>query len=203
MKPRTALLTMAAMLVIAATATASILIITSSGYYTLSEDSSGVPVIQKVDQVIRLSGDPDDPTDPPPPTSTYAELQRVAAVESAKIDDNTTAKAISEIYKMVGDRVADGSIKPDDSFKAVSSATDAVLKVTGTADKWTAWRGAITNELVKLKQTGKLKTKADHVAALGAVRRGLESKGLFDNIDLEKLIELIKLIMSIIAMFGI
>ena len=205
MNRRTALLALATMLFVAATATASILIITSRGYYTLSENALGVPVIQKVDQVIRLSGDPDDPTDPPPPTDgTYDQLARISGEEFSKVGDAPeVGKVLSMTYKSVADAVESGQVTPDKAFEAISKSTDMLLTLNGSTQKWKPWRDAVTAELVQLRQIGKLTSKDDTVSALRAIRRGLEGQGLFDNLDIEKIIKLMTFVFKILAMFGI
>lgn len=182
---------------------AQTLVVTRSGYYLLNVDAVGRPSLTQFQQVVNLGGPTDPP--PPPPPPPVSNLREKAKSLALATGDHTGILALSSLYGIVADRVERGEIAPERTFAATVQLTDAVLANLGTTAKWVAWRSAISDELIMLQQTGKLTTKAQFAAAMRDLAGGLEeaskSTGILDKINWEKLFELIKLILTLLAMF--
>ncbi len=187
----------------ASTAVADVLLVTKSGYYLLKTGSDGVPYVEQIDQVIKLD-EPEDPgpNPPQPPTDPFEKLKRLASSEAAKVNEPTTRKALAKVYGMVADRIESGDLDYSRAFEAVSAASDAVLGVTDSAEKWAPWRKAVSDEIARLQQQGKLVGKDGTLKALRAVEAGLDAEGLGENIDWERLLKLIELILKILLSFN-
>ncbi|HGY90234.1 MAG TPA: hypothetical protein ENK43_03575 [Planctomycetes bacterium] len=187
----------------ASTAVADVLLVTKSGYYLLKTGSDGVPYVEQIDQVIKLD-EPEDPgpNPPQPPKDPFEKLKRLASSEAAKVNEPTTRKALAKVYGMVADRIESGDLDYSRAFEAVSAASDAVLGVTDSAGKWAPWRKAVSDEIARLQQQGKLVGQDGTLKALRAVEAGLDAEGLGENIDWERLLKLIELILKILLSFN-
>ena len=183
-------------------------------------------------QTVIVGGKPTDPVDPDPsPDPFVEEVRKQTAAVLANGGSKTTGAALSAVYSLVSGGVAEGKIAPGAAFTAVKSATDVVMASQADKDKWTAWRTELAADLNALQSQGLLTTK-DQVAGvlgdiskgidkatgntldplvLGKVRKGAEfaidtdgtADGILDGIDLVKLIEIIKLIMELLKLFGL
>ena len=112
--------------------------------------------------------------------------------------------------------VSDGSIPPDQALGAIKAATNLVLNEMADKEAWGPWRTAVGEALTKLQQEGSLTTKAHYVAAFREIASGLNAatghnpaslrappaNGILDGIDIAKIIELIKLILELLKLFG-
>ncbi|GEM_PF-2743959 len=187
----------------ASTAVADVLLVTKSGYYLLKTGSDGVPYVEQIDQVIKLD-EPEapGPNPPQPPKDPFEKLKRLASSEAAKVNEPTTRKALAKVYGMVADRIESGDLDYSRAFEAVSAASDAVLGVTDSAEKWAPWRKAVSDEIARLQQQGKLVGKEGTLKALRAIESGLDVEGLGENIDWERLLKLIELILKILLSFN-
>lgn len=177
-----------------------VLVISGSGYYFLVQDSAGKPVLSPFADVVNLEG---QLPPPPPPGSNLTQLvQRL----TSQVGDPTTAYALAKVYELVREGVENGTINHSRAFEAVSAATDAVLSKQSATEAWAPWRSAVGDELARLHRDGKLSTKADYVRVLGEIESGLSNAtslpGILDRIDLDRLIQLIELIIRLISTFS-
>lgn len=165
-----------------------------------------------------------NPNPNPAPTPT-AFSQVVQSLTKASLDAGgtpTTAAALSSVYSLVSAGVKDGSIPSASALPAIKAATDTVMGNVPDKDKWTKWRTDLGVALETLRQQGVLKIPEalDEVArgvdlALGRsidpkqiagftpaqIGQAVNTDKLFENIDLAKLIELIKLILELLKIF--
>lgn len=165
--------------------------------------------------------DPGDPPPPPPPGNPFeAEVERQTKVVLAAGGTATTGAALSSVYSLVAAEVAADRVIPASALPAVKAATDLVLSKQADGAKWTGWRTAVGDALTILSQQGQLGTKEQIASALRQVSNGLNRAtgfngnpqgllaldpaklGILDGIDLAQLIELIKLIMELLKLFG-
>jgi hypothetical protein len=170
------------------------------------------------------------PVDPDPDPFVEEVRKQTAAVIAAG-GSRTTGAALSAVYSLVSGGVADGSIAPDNAFSATKAGTDAIMAAQADRDKWTKWRADISTALNTLQGQGLLTTKEQIAAVLGDISKGLDkatgntlepravakiqpgaefafdkdgkADGILDGIDLAKLIELIKLIVELLKLFGL
>lgn len=176
---------------------------------------------------------PNSPTNPNPNPNPNPEPEPSNPFEKTVSDitkivinqggTKTTAAAISSVYSLVSEGVGNGSITIDKAFSAVSSATSLVLTSQADGNKWQTWRDEVGKSLVVLQQDGSLKTKEDYTKVLKEISNGINSaigvnsetlnqlingnnrveNRLFENIDIQKLIELVKLVMELLKLFGL
>ena len=178
-------------------------------------------------------GGPTNPPPVDPDLSPFAqEVQRQTAAVLQAGGSKTTGAALSAVYSLVSGGVADGSIAPDKAFSATKAGTDAIMAAQADRDKWTKWRTDMSTALNTLQGQGLLTTKEQIAGVLGDISNGLDkatgntlepravakikaadawafdtvdgkADGILDGIDLAKLIELIKLVMELLKLFGL
>ena len=176
---------------------------------------------------------PPPPTPDPPPTDPLREqIRKLTLDTNAKGGTRTTAAALAAIYEMVADGVskwpAAGSIPPANAIPAVKAATDAVMATQADRNAWQPWRTSVGGALDKLRQDGSLSTKEDYVYAFTQIAAGIKEgtntrsvdaqklltqgesgvsahmrEAVFGDINFAQLLELIKLIVELLKLFGI
>lgn len=164
------------------------------------------------------------PTVPPldPPTSP-AGLQAVA---SKQVTDaikaggtSTTAAAISSVYSIVADSVAEGKTTPENALPAVNFLLSGLLPTQADSAKWATFQTELGKAFDTLRQDGVLKTKEQYAKAFKDVAAGINTAigfngsltapdqqldpnaGILDKIDMAKLMELIKFLLEIWKLF--
>lgn len=170
---------------------------------------------------IKFGGPTSPPTAPPPvnPSAFSLEVQKQAQAALDSGATKTTGAAISSVYSLVSDGVADGSISTDKVWEALKQATDLVVNTQPDKDKWTKFRADLSTAVTALRNEGKLGTKEQIAAALKDVSVGLNlatgfkgnpralasidprTAGILDGIDIAKLIELIKIVLELLKAF--
>lgn len=175
--------------------------------------------------ILNLDGGttPTDPVDPIDPGDPFvAEVARMTKEVLANGGTATTAAALSTVYSAISDSVRSGAIPVDSAFAANRAGADLVLSRQPDKDKWTAWRNQISEDLTTLVSQGVLATKEQYANVFKDISKGMNSvtgfngsvtnpkatlqhnpkAGIFGDIDLAKLIELIRLIMDLIKTFS-
>jgi hypothetical protein len=169
--------------------------------------------------LLKTGQTPTDPVDPPPgPVLTAFEKEIQAQTKTVLVNEGgskTTGAALSEVYSRVSAGVSNGSIAPEQSLAAIKAATNLVLAEMPDKASWGGWRTAVSDALSALQQEGSLATKAQYAAAYKQVANGLNAatgyspialtkpgKGILDGIDIDKIIKLIELIMTLLKLFG-
>ncbi len=190
------------------------------GTFLMTVDASGGVTVVPL-RVTRV-GKPSPPVDPQPhdPTAFEEAITKLAQAALTSGGTKTTGAALSSVYSLVSSGVSDGSIAPDKAFEAVKKATDTVLSIQSDGAKWATFRTEVGKALTALAADGSLTTKAQIAAALQSIangmneatgftgqpaafaRAGVKDAGILDGIDIAKLIELIKLIMELMKLFG-
>lgn len=191
------------------------------GTYLVTVDAQGVVKASPL-KVIRVGKPSAPPVDPPPPTGeTFDQaVTRFTKEALAAGGSKTTGAGLSSVYSLVSSSVGDGSIAPDKAFAAVKRASDSVINTQPDGAKWKAFRDSVGAALTKLAADGKLTTKEQISAALQRIADAMnvatgftgnptevatqdpDTAGILDGIDIAKLIELIKLIMELMKLFG-
>lgn len=192
--------------------------------FLLTVNADGTVTIRPLAQAIKLSslgGTPaPNPTPDPSPTPFSAEIEKQTAAAIAAGGTKTTAAALSSVYSIIASGVSDGTIPPVSALPAVKLATDTVLAAQADSAKWLAWRTSVGGALETLRQQGALSTKEQYASAFMQVSAGArkaagfrhdpvalsktdpKGQGILDGIDFAKLIELIKLILELLKIFG-
>lgn len=176
-------------------------------------------------KVVRLGEptSPTDPTDPNQPTDPTAFSKAIQAQTQAVLNaggSKTTGARISAVYSLVANSVADDSIPVAKALDAIKVGTDLALNGQADAAKWVPWRTSTGEALATLQQDGSLTTKAQHAQAFREIAAGMNAATGFTgsvtalasadpktagilggNIDLAKIIELIKLLLELFKMF--
>ena len=188
------------------------------GSYTLEVSAAGVVTLTPTKLV--TVGPTVPPTDPPgTPALTPFESAIKTLTKSTLTNEGgslTTGAALSEVYSRVSTGVANGTIPPDQSLPAIKAATNLVLNEMPDKGSWTFWRTEVGDALTKLQQQGELTTKEQYASALKQVANGLNAatgynpnalvkpgKGILGGIDIDKIIKLIELIMTLLKLFGV
>lgn len=168
------------------------------------------------------------PTNPPAgPTAFEAEVERLTKDVLSKGGTKTTGAALSSVYSLVADEVAADRIAPANALPAIKAATDLVLAKQADAASWGVWRQNVGDALTILNQQGQLGTKEQVSAALKQIAGGLnrgtgfsfapselvswgpgrvgiaKAEGILDGINIAQLVELIKLVMELLKLFGV
>ena len=169
-----------------------------------------------------------NPTPPPAPSPFEAEVERITRAALTSGGSLTTGAALSSVYSLVADGVANGTITTANALPAVKAATDAVLATQADRASWANWRVSLGDALTTLQASGALSTPKQFSDALRSIATGLNratgfkgpaaavaklepgnvtlpqalAYGILDGIDLAKLIELIKLIVELLKIFG-
>ena len=180
------------------------LLVTKAGFYYVITDDAGTPVLVKVTNVVRI-GDgppnvpnpPDTPDAPPPVTDPTAALVKRLAAE---VNDPAGAKALALVYKTIGEKVDDGSLKPEDAFPAIKAATDQVLAAINAGPKWTGFRAKLGDEITRKLQAGELQHPRDYVKFLSAVAAGLEGAAPAETALSPELVQtIVQLILAVLS----
>lgn len=194
------------------------------GVYVFTK-SNGVVTLVPLDltkPVISPSPTPTPTPTPSPLTPFQAETQRLTKVAMAKGGTETTGAGISSVYSLAADGLSATPPTLDVSVAAdfVRRGTTAVVNAQKEQVAWSEFSTAMDDTITTLRAKGDLKTAAQFSAAFRDVAKGMDSAtgftgkpkevmkldpataGLFGNIDLAKLIELIKLIMELLKLFS-
>lgn len=157
---------------------------------------------------------------PGPQTPFQAEVQRLTKAALAKGGTETTGAGISSVYSLAADTLDTGKLDVAVAPDAVRRGTTAVVNLQKEQAAWAEFADKLDEAITILRAKGDLKTKEQFSAAFRDVAKGMDSAtgftgnardvvkldpskaGILGNIDLAKLIELIKLIMEIIKAFS-
>jgi hypothetical protein len=193
----------------------------TQGDYHLKVDAAGKVTIRPL-QVIRVTAGPTDPSDPPTaPNPEFAEAVRLLTKEAlSNGGTKTTGAAISSLYSLVADAVEAGSIELTGQMSwsvALKDGTNKILTLQADKAKWADFRTDLGDALTEIAATGKLDTKAEVADALRSIAAGMNAATGFsgqtnarilgggkvlEGIDIAKLIELLKMILELLKLFG-
>jgi hypothetical protein len=171
------------------------------------------------------------PGSPPPtfpdgdPTAFEKEITWLTTAAIKGGGTKTTGAGLSAVYSLVSDEVASGRIASDKWVNAIKAASDAVLNIQPDASQWAGFRDGVGKALTSLQAQGKLASKAQIAGALKEIARGMNTATGFqgspsqlvrleaaererrpdaflEGIDLPKIVELIKLVIELLKLFG-
>lgn len=201
----------------------------AEGEYYLKVDAAGNVTIRPMRLIKVGTPQPPDNPDSSAFTREVASLTKSALDSGGK---PTTAVAIASVYSLVADGVDSDNIGLNQWADLTKTATDAVLNKQADGVKWTEFRQRLGAALTALQAQGLLDSKKEVVDALREVSQGIKNgagaanwnlrdvasldragrdrwdredgkaDGILDGIDLAQLIELIKLIMELLKLFG-
>lgn len=194
---------------------------TKPGKIMVNIDPSGV-VTANPTKVVVPNGtptDPTDPTDPQPNPPFRAGIKLLTQQALAAGGTKNAAAGLSAVYSLAADRVP--ATDPGQIMDLVSTLSG--LAVGDEGAKWAAWREKVSQTLAQLQRDDLLNTKDQWVGALRDIHNGLDDAigvvidpnalskaepktlglldGIFDPEKLAKLIELIKLFISLFELF--
>ena len=189
--------------------------------YTLEISAAGAVTLTPT-TIVTPSGAP-APTPAPTPAPAPSAFQKdVQALTQKALDGGgtkTTGAAISSLYSLVADSVADGSIGTDKAFEAVSKGTNTILVAQNEGAKWTDFRAGLSGKFTALRQEGKMGTAPQFASVFREVSAGMNlatgfndkpvdvlkvdpaKAGVLGGIDFAKLLELLRLILEILKAF--
>jgi hypothetical protein len=196
------------------------------GKYLLTVEADGSVSLVPIRSVSPGGTTPNpNPTPNPTPGQPTEFSKAIQALTKSSLNSGgspTTAAALSSVYSLVAEGIADQSIPEANAFLAVKLGTDTVLNNVADKDKWAKWRTDVGLALETLRQQGVLKLPGafneisdgidsaiggsinpKYLVGLTAAQQGalVNADKLFENIDLAKLIELIKLIIELFKAF--
>ena len=167
------------------------------------------------------------PTSPPPttppgnPSPFELEIERQTKAAISTGGTATTGAALSAVYSLVADEVAAGRMAPGSALPAIKAASDLVLTKQADGALWVGWRQSVGDALFILQQQGALGTKEQVSAALKSISVGINratgfskgpaelskvvapANGILDGVNLQQLMELIRLVMELLKLFGV
>ena len=191
--------------------------------YVIEVAADGAVTVN-VTRIVSVGGAPaPGPTDPNPPAGSAFQQEITRQTKTVLVNQGgskTTGAALSTVYSLVGDKVADGSIPTDQAFGAIKAATNLVLNNADDGPAWDTWRTTVSTALTKLQQEGSLTTKAQISATFKEIAAGMNAasgfkpamlvgpeqapgKGILSGIDIDKLIKIIELVMQLLKLFGV
>jgi hypothetical protein len=156
--------------------------------------------------VHKLDGTPTDPIDPidpiDPATGLQAEVKKLTMAAYAGGGGPLTGTALARLHQEVGERWAAGSLTEAQALRAIDAGTKLIFRKVSDADKWAAWAAGTEALRTRERQKGTFaaQTLLDISAGANAATSQLR---LFENIDFERLIELVLLIIKLISGLGI
>ncbi len=201
--------TSAIWLILAAVAHADIWIVSPAGYYVLSVDASGVPILTEAVGItaIHILGKPTDPIPPKPPQPpTEDKWGLVAASEAAAravvgdADRNQTALKIGATYVLIGQQVQAGKISQANLKTALTLGFGAAA---GSASKqWTSWRQT-TQTAYNAQTFGNARDAGQGIIDIGLGATRSSDAAIGDGEFLKFFVEvLLPLIMQLIQLFS-
>lgn len=162
-----------------------------------------------------------NPTPVPGPLTPFqAEIQRLTKVALSEGGTATTGAGISSVYSLAADALDAKTLDPSVAADAVRRGTTAIVNAQKEQVAWADFSTALDDAITTLRAKGDLKTAAQFATAFRDVAKGMDSAtgfadkpssvvkmdpskaGILGNIDLAKLIELIKLIMELFKLFA-
>ncbi len=182
-------------------------------YYQVIVTDDGVTVVP-LTSVVRPTnpGGPVPPTDPTNPTTTQAKVTTLTKQAIAGGGSPTIAKGLAALYGFVAKSYADGSLgtgtaAADKAKAALDLAHNAIMSEGREEAKWKAWKTGV-DKILKSKMSAATLYEIAAGLKAGTIQSMVKvgdaspavARGLFDNIDIDKLI---KIIMIILKLFGI
>lgn len=188
-----------------------LVLVPGGGVFVLELQGSSPTLSAYQGQIVDMRGEVPEPPPGGPLTEQVAAWTR-------EVNDPTVAQALAFLYGEIAKGHSSGSIS--DAWGSAKTGADRVLEVSGATERWRPWREKVGAELVRLKYQDM--DRATTVRTLHEISAGLVAgsngkvvtsatgdsislaiePGIFDNIDLGKLIELIKLILELLKIFG-
>lgn len=179
---------------------------------------AGVVTVRPLTLIV--PGNPVPNPAPGPQTPFQTEIQRLTKAALAKGGTATTGAGISSVYSLAADSIDAGTLDISVAPDAVRRGTTAVVNLQKEQGAWQEFADALDGTITTLRAKGDLKTKAQFSATFRDVAKGMDAAtgytgkasevvkldpakaGILGNIDLAKLIELIKLIMELFKLFA-
>lgn len=201
-------------------------------YYLTTKGPNGPIFKEVTVEIMNLDNSvPNPPTNPNPPNPSPNPTEptdpfelKIAQLTEQVIKNGgtkTTAAGLSSAYSIVADNILSGEIPFDKALTIIPVVTNRVLRDETDKNKWITWKSDISKALQTLQQEGHLSTKEKFASTLKSVCRGMDyvsgfngdtkrpaelhskkSAGILGNIDIERLIEIIKFIMELIKLFS-
>lgn len=169
---------------------------------------------------------PDPVPNPPPVTAITTAVEGLTKAALASGGSKTSGAAISSIYSLASVEVAEGRLDPLKAFDFTARATETILGFQSDKAKWDSFRTELSRAvLTPLRDAGSLQTKEQVSSVMQQIAAGMDratgfdsspksiaavlaatpaeraQMGLFDGIDIERILELLRLIMALIAFF--
>lgn len=120
------------------------LVVTSGGYYLLTQDALGSPTLTKLTQVVVLGerGPTPDPTPDPTPTADALHRSAVTTALNKITDPNKTnvKTALGKLYRTVAGL-------PVTERSQLVTSTDLLFNALGLPAEWTTWKAAVDASL--------------------------------------------------------
>lgn len=178
----------------------TVVIAKSGRAYLLRESASGL----KCDEVnlVRLSSSTPPTPDPEVPDPNLSAVSQKVVTLATPIGEPMISRVFSTTYLEIAKRLESGSLTVGKADRAVTLASDEIVSRSENKTQWTQLRTELADVYIKLAQEGKFTTAEQRAVVYRDVAKGFdraaESAGLFDKIDLEKLIAWIIRIIEII-----
>lgn len=202
------------LLLVSSTLSAPPLVLTPGGGVFVLELQGSSPVLSAYQgQIVDMRGEVPEPPRPP-----GGPLTEKVAAWTREVNDPTVAQALAFLYGEIAKGHSEGSIR--DAWGSAKTGADRVLGAAGATERWKPWREKVGAELVRLKYQDM--DRITTVLTLQQISAGLVAgsggksvmlldydgvalaiePGILDNLDLAKLIQLIKLILELLKLFG-
>lgn len=131
--------------------------------------SANLVTLVKLDSIPKPPG---DKPNPPAPAALTVKVKQLAGAVADYPERKAHASALAELYSSVATQVTEGKLPTASVFQTLSAGTSLLLG-TGSQN-WAGFRGALSDEITTLLQSGKLSTAEQFVKMLNEISAGLK-----------------------------
>jgi hypothetical protein len=168
----------------------------------INVQDNGTAEVKPVTPDYHLGDDPGPGPDPDPDLTERAlEIKKEADIVQGDPNREETAVQLGAVYAGIAEKVRDGDISGQANIAlAVKYGGDFLLNPKGVADNWQQVRVTLNEQWVAVVQQGG--KDADYAKLLEEAASGLYASGNRQNIDIEMILKIIKMIMEILSLIS-
>lgn len=155
---------------------AATLVITSAGYWQMTTNAQGVPVLTPFDSIVRMGPETDPPVDPPDDPTSLTQMVRRWATE---VNEPKAAEAQGFMVEMIAEQGARGTFASKADMAAFTKV--AIPKTLSAAnstkvDSWNVvWDDKIWPEVRRIEGAGQMNELDDQVRVWQEIADGFKS----------------------------
>jgi len=165
-------------------ASAATLVITSAGYWQLTVDANGTPVLKEFDDIVRMGEEPNpepnpDPDPDPNPNPDPVTLTGKVRKWAGEVNEPGVAEAQGLIMEFVAEQAERGTFRSKSRMtEFTKEAIPKTLEVAGSTktDQWMAvWDDKVWPEVRRIEAAGQMNTLADQARVWREIAVGFKA----------------------------